>query len=277
MHEGEGAWFQAIEMSEEPKPIGENDLHGYVDGQLDPLRRLAVEHYLAANPEAAQRVAAYQRQREEIRAAFASREADESLPLELSVANIIAQRTRNPRGRWLIAVSVVLALSTGLAGGWFLRDLPQPGRAQQAMALLEQEALTSHIVYAVDRRHPIEVPGSETPHLQQWLSNRLDRTVVAPDLSSLGYHLIGGRLLATERGGAAALLMYDDTGHHRISLLLRPMTPSLHASGTMIEKDGVNGRAWIGNGLGVAVVATMPQSDLAPLATQISSDLGTPG
>jgi anti-sigma factor RsiW len=263
-------------MSEVSPPIDENDLHAYIDGQLDPKRRLSAELYLAQNPEAAQRVADYQRQREAIRAAFAACEAAEPLPSELSLARIVAQRARGPHGRWLIAASVVLALGVGFAGGWFLRNPFPPERAQQALALLEQEALTSHIVYAVDRRHPIEVPGSETPHLQQWLSNRLDRTVVAPDLSALGYTLIGGRLLATERGGAAALLMYDDSNHHRISLLVRPMTPTLQAPEASIQKDGVNGRAWIGNGLGVAVLSTIPQSDLAPLATQIGSDLGAP-
>jgi anti-sigma factor RsiW len=264
-------------MSEATPSIGENDLHAYVDGQLDPARRLAVEHYLRENSDAAQRVAADQRQREVIRAAFAARDAPEPLPPQLSLADIVAQRARHPPGWWLIAASVVLALGAGLAGGWFLHSPQLPGRTQQAMALLEQEALSSHLVYAVDRRHPIEVSGAETPHLQQWLSNRLDRTVVAPDLSSLGYHLIGGRLLATEHGGAAALLMYDDTNQHRISVLLRPMATSLQVPSASIEKDGVNGRAWIGNGLGIAVVATLPQSDLASLATQIGSDLGAPG
>jgi anti-sigma factor RsiW len=263
-------------MNEEIPPIGEDDLHAYIDGQLDVGRRRAVEHLLQQDREAAQRVAAYQQQRELIRAAFAAR-AGETLPPKLSLARIIEQRTRNPRGRWLVAASVMLALGTGLAGGWFLHSRPHPERAQQALALLEQEALTSHVVYAVDGRHPVEVPGTEAPHLQQWLSKRLDRTVVAPDLSALGYHLIGGRLLATERGGAAALLMYDDADHHRISLLLRPMMPALQAPETIIGKSGVNGRAWIGNGLGVAVVATMPEGDIARLATQISTDLGIPG
>jgi anti-sigma factor RsiW len=145
------------------------------------------------------------------------------------------------------------------------------------LALLGQEALTSHAVYAVDVRHPIEVSGSEAPHLQQWLSNRLNRKVVAPDLSAMGYHLVGGRLLATEHGGAAALLMYDDTARHRISVLLRPMMPALQAAGAPIQQNGVNGRAWIANGLGVAVVATMPVTDIAPLAAQIGTDLKAPG
>jgi anti-sigma factor RsiW len=264
-------------MNEATPPIGENDLHAYVDGRLDPERRRAVAHYLTQTQEAAERVAAYQRQRQTIRSAFAAREAGETLPPELSLARILARRTRHPIRPWLVAASVVLALCGGLAGGWWLHSAQAPGRTQQAMALLEQEALSSHIVYAGDRRHPIEVPGAETPHLQQWLSNRLDRSVVAPDLSDLGYRLIGGRLLATERGGAAALLMYDDTQQHRISVLLRPMAASLLAPWASVQRDGVNGRAWIGNGLGIAVVATLPQAELAPLAARIGSVLGAPG
>jgi anti-sigma factor RsiW len=152
-----------------------------------------------------------------------------------------------------------------------------PGRTQQALAFLEQEALTSHVVYAVDRRHPVEVLGSEAPHLQQWLSNRLERIVVAPDLSALGYQLMGGRLLATEHGGAAALLMYEDANHQRLSLLLRPMAAALHAPDATIQQNGVNGRAWIANGLGVAVVAAVPAIDIDRVATQIGADLGLRG
>jgi anti-sigma factor RsiW len=108
---------------------------------------------------------------------------------------------------------------------------------------------------------------------QQWLSNRLDRAVVVPDLSALGNHLIGGRLLATVRGTAAALLMDDDVSHQRISVLLRPMT---HTPKDIFQKDGVNGCAWIVNGLGVAVAA-ISKGDITGLVKQIGTDLQTSG
>jgi anti-sigma factor RsiW len=38
-------------MSEVTPPIRENDLHAYVDGQLDAGRQLAVERYLEENPD----------------------------------------------------------------------------------------------------------------------------------------------------------------------------------------------------------------------------------
>ena len=39
-------------------PITEDDLHAYVDDQLDATRRIEVEEHLAHNPEAAARVMA---------------------------------------------------------------------------------------------------------------------------------------------------------------------------------------------------------------------------
>lgn len=257
-------------------PIQEDDLHGFIDGQLDEERRDAVARYLVANPEAARRVAAFQAQRDAIRAAFAVRDT-EAPAGELSLAHIIAQRNRRPPRPWLFAASVAAALGIGLAGGWWLHTVPAPGITQQAMAVLEQEALTSHSVYAADRRHPIEVPGAEAPHLQQWLSNRLERSVVAPDLSALGYHLLGGRLLATERGGAAALLMYDDVNHQRISVLLRPMATGLRSPSTLIRKDGVSAQVWITDGMGIAVIAAVPEDDIARLATQVGAAFGARG
>jgi anti-sigma factor RsiW len=262
-------------MSDATPPIGEDDLHAYVDGQLGAGRRHAVERHLAANPEAARRVAAYQAQRDALRAAFAAH-TDEPLPPALDLAHIIGQRSRRRRTPWLVAASVALALGAGTAGGWLLRGPPALGPVRQAMAVLEQEALASHIVYSADRRHPVEVPGAEAAHLQQWLSNRLGRAVVAPDLSALGYRLVGGRLLATERGGAAALLMYEDAGGQRLSLLLRPMGPALRAPGAVIGRGGVNGLAWIGHGLGVAVVAALPEGDIERVAAQVGAGLGVP-
>jgi anti-sigma factor RsiW len=87
----------------------------------------------------------------------------------------------------------------------------------------------------------------------------------------------GGRLLATERGGAAELLMYDDASHQRISVLLRPMARTLNAPKNMLQQDGVNGCAWIANGLGVAVVAAIPKSDIQRVVKQIGADFQTSG
>jgi anti-sigma factor RsiW len=176
-----------------------------------------------------------------------------------------------------MAASVVLAIGIGAAAGWMVHAPTKASRTQQAMLLLEGEALASHVVYAGDRRHPVEVFASEEPHLKQWLSGRLDRMIAPPDLAGLGYRLLGGRLLATERGGAAALFMYDDATGNRLSLLLRPMTSTLHTQRADIERNGLNGCAWIAGGLGIALVAALPDDALDKIAEKVGGDLGKAG
>ncbi len=261
-------------MSDLSRPIDEDDLHAFVDGQLAPDRRAALQRYLDANSDAARRVAAYRAQREALRAVFMAPET-EALPPQLDLARILQERRHRQLTRWRIAAAIALALGLGGTGGWFLHRPPAPGRTALAMQLLEQEAFASHLVYAADRRHPIEVGASDEPHLKQWLSNRLGHQVAPPDLSSLGYQLIGGRLLATERGAPAALFMYSDAAGQRLSLLLRPMAPDLKAPDTDIKHAGISGCVWIANGMGYAVVAALPDNELDRVADKIRAELGT--
>jgi anti-sigma factor RsiW len=253
-----------VEVSGPEPPIAEEDLHAYVDGQLEPIRQAAVQRYLQANPEEARRVAAWTAQRDALRAVFATRAAV-PMPHSLNPARLVEPRLRHRRVQWLAVASVLLALVVG-GGSWLLRVPTTPDRAALAMALLQQQALATYAVYAIDRRHPIEVGADQRDHLSTWLSNRLRRTVKPPDLEALDYRLIGGRLLATEHGGAAALLMYEDSHGQRLSLVLRPMSPDLRTPTSDMREGTVNGCAWITNGLGYAVVAALPDAELDRVA-----------
>jgi anti-sigma factor RsiW len=249
-----------------PQPqIEEDDLHAYVDRQLAPTRRATVQRYLQTNPEEARRVAAWTAQRDALRAVFAAHAAA-PLPHDLDLARLIGQRLRRRRVPWLAAASVVLALAVGGGAGWLLHPVPTPDPAAPAMAILRQQALATYAVYAVDKRHPIEVGADQKDHLSTWLSDRLRRVVTPPDLQALNYHLIGGRLLATERGGAAALFVYEDSQGQRLGLVLRPMSPELRASTSDMREGTVSGCAWIANGMGYAVVAALPDSELDRVA-----------
>jgi anti-sigma factor RsiW len=138
-----------------------------------------------------------------------------------------------------------------------------------AASALERQALASHAVYSADRQHPIEVSATEQDHLRQWLSFRLKRSFDLPNLTGLGYRLLGGRLLATEGGSTAALLMYEDARDHRISVLLRPMSPNLQAPRFDMTRGAVNGCGWIENGLGYGLVGAISDAELDRIADQI--------
>ena len=67
----------------------------------------------------------------------------------------------------------------------------------------------------VEVRHPVEVPGSERDHLQQWLTKRCGWDVRAPELT--GLKLVGGRLLPGP-SGPASFLMYESTSGERFTV-----------------------------------------------------------
>jgi anti-sigma factor RsiW len=263
-------------MTAAERPISTDELHAYVDDRLAPDHRRQVEHLLDTQPEQAESVAAYRVQRDGLRWAFAAHAA-EPIPPELNLNRLLEARLGRRPAWWRAAAVVALCLGLGGAAGWYLGTSPAPSRIQLAMSLLQQQAMASHAVYAADGRHPIEVTAAESDHLSQWLSNRLRRSVAPPDLSALGYRLLGGRLLATERGGAAALFVYDDAQGNRLSVLLRPMAPELHAARIDTEQGPLTGCTWIGGGMGYAVVGTAPDRALDQIADQISRQTGNAG
>jgi anti-sigma factor RsiW len=200
-----------------------------------------------------------------LRAIFAAH-AVAPLPHGLDLSRLIEQRLRRRRVPWLAAASVVLALAVGGGVGWLLHPVVTADQAAPAIAILQQQALATYAVYAVDKRHPIEVGADQKDHLSTWLSNRLRRVITPPDLEPVNYHLIGGRLLATERGRAAALFVYEDSRGDRLGLVLRPMSPELRASASDMREGTVSGCAWITNGMGYALVAALPESELDRVA-----------
>ena len=153
-----------------------------------------------------------------------------------------------------MAAAVALGIGLGGIAGWVLRSPMTSDRTERAIALLEREALATHAVYSADRHHPIEVSAAESDYLRQWLSSRLNRAVAPPDLTALGYQLLGGRLLATERGSSAALFMYENSSGHRLSIVVRPMSQDLRAPRFEMAQGATNGCGWIGKGLGIAVI-----------------------
>lgn len=263
-------------MIEAEKPISADELHAYVDNRLDATRRQQVERLLDSRPELAREAAAYRAQRNGLRAALAA-PATEPIPPDLNLSRLLEARLRQRPSWWRLAATIALCLGFGGVTGWYFGSAPRQNRTELAVSLLQQQAMASHTVYAADPRHPIEMAASDNAPLAQWLSNRLHRSVVPPDLSGLGYKLLGGRLLATEHGGAAALFIYQDALGTRLSVLLRPMAPELRADRADISHGSVNGCTWIANGMGYAVVAAESDDALEQVVDRINGEAGKGG
>ena len=103
-------------MSDPGRTISEEELHAWIDGQLEPERRSAVQRYLQEQPDVAHRVTAWRDQREALRAAFSS-VAAEPIPPRLGLERLLQERLAQRRLPWRAAASVLLAFALGGAGG----------------------------------------------------------------------------------------------------------------------------------------------------------------
>lgn len=249
-------------MSE--RPISEDDLHAFVDGALDAAREAEVRSYLAAHPDAAGRVSDYAAQREALRQALAPI-AEEPIPSALNLDRLQAERRQPQRAGSPIAAACAF-LVLGTAGGWIARGLDLP--TQAGVSGLSQEAVDNFRVYAADRSYPVEFTAQDRGALSRWISERLQRQVAPPDLTSAGYRLMGGRLVATPHG-PAGLFLYSRTDGSRLEVFVRPMRVDRNAR--MIERayGPLGGVAWADDGLGYSLIGASPARNLHPLADEV--------
>ncbi len=252
-------------MNEEPRAITEDDLHAYVDDQLDPERRQAVERHLMLNDGDARRVEAYTAQRSALRDAFPLPTGRLPEPFDLwQLGQARAPRRSVP---WRAAAAVLLAFLVGGGGGWLVHGRVG-GAAPTGLFALAQEAETNHVVFAADHGHAVELRAAQSGELARWLSGRLNRMILLPDLSAAGYRFMGGRLVATQQG-PAALLMYDDDHGTRITVYARPMATPADSATIPVHMPAANGYAWACDGLGYAVVSSTNGKDLLDIARSV--------
>lgn len=197
-------------MTDRKIPVTEDELHAYVDNELPAERRGDVERWLAAHPDDAERVRSWREMAEALHARYDAI-ADEPVPHRLEIERLV----RQPR-KWIygaIAASV-MAFIVGGSAGWVARGASAAPSAFQSFTL---DALDAHRLYVVEVRHPVEVPGSERAHLQQWLTKRCGWNVRAPELDATGLKLVGGRLLPGPTG-PASFLMYESASGERFTV-----------------------------------------------------------
>ena len=181
--------------------ITEAELHAYVDGALTPARSAEVEAYLSEHPEDAARIAAYREQVAALR-----REYDPALKEPLPLRFELPRRAAAPQ--LLRYAGIAAGFALGMAVGWQLHAYNTEKHAESTS--WARRAAIAHVVYSPEVRHPVEVGADQEAHLVAWLSKRLGSPLKVPHLGSLGYGLVGGRLLPGDRGPVAQFRSYDE-------------------------------------------------------------------
>jgi len=241
-------------------PIGEADLHAYVDGQLDDTRRAEVEAFLAAQPDAAAEVHLLREQNQALHAGFDS-VLNEPVPLHLS--NAVKRRG------WPHGIAAGFAwLACGLVVGWLLHGTAAP----PPMRAFAQQALAAHVLYTVEIRHPVEVPAAQEAHLVAWLSKRLDAPIHAPDLQQEGFALLGGRLLPGG-SGPLAQLMYQAADGQRLTLIIKHAPQGTDTGFRLMQQDGTSVFYWIDRDYGYALSGSIDRNRLLAVARAVDRQL----
>lgn len=261
-------------MTEDERPVGEDDLHAYADGRLDPARKAAVARHLAEDSEAAAKVADWQAQNEAIRALYLPYGTPHSEDGLIVAGRRSARRLpglSEPSANRALKVAAFAALfMLGVAAGQLLPPIlgsARPTATEPPIAALPQEARSAFLIYASEVRHPVEVGASEREHLQTWLGKRLGYAFRLPDLSRLGFDLVGGRLVPVA-GRAGALLMYQDRGGRRVTVLIGRNEANRETS-FRYESDGrVETFYWIDGPAGYAVTGEMARAELQAVADE---------
>lgn len=255
-------------------PLTDTDLHAYVDGELNGEHRLQVEKLLAADPAAAARVSAYQAQKQALREMFAPA-LDEPVPDALRAAAMPPPPAEpRLRSRWSlqrIAASLAIAAFGGMIG-WLAHDRYQPEVLARATPLPHQAAI-AHAVFTPDVRRPVEIAAEQEDQLVTWLSKRLGTPVRPPKLGSLGYELIGGRLLPGN-SGPVAQFMYQEASGQRLTLYVSTEHPANRDTAFRFAREGrINVFYWIDGPYGYALSASIAKDELARIASAVYDQL----
>ena len=244
-------------MTDPRIPVTEDELHAYVDNELPAERRDDVEAWLAAHPDDADRVRSWRAMAEALHARYDS-VADEPVPRRLDIERLV----RQPR-KWIYGAvaATLVAFIAGGGAGWFAHGVAASPSVFQNFTV---DALDAHRLYVVEVRHPVEVPGSERTHLQQWLTKRCGWDVHAPELGATGLKLVGGRLLPGPTGPASFLMYESPSGERFTVYTARAAAETTQMRYARQDKDGA--LFWADRGVGYVVSGGSDRERLTQVA-----------
>lgn len=259
-------------------PIHPDELMALIDGVLDPDRAHQIEQCAQHDAELATTIDALRAQHKSLR---------ESLNpvLEETIPQRLLQIQAPSRFSFQRVAAAFVWISIGVTIGglmswqyWAREESANPVIARRSPApdlpRFVHQAAVAYAVFAPEVRHPVEVTSTDAKALNTWLSKRLQRSMQAPDLSHLGFSLIGGRLLPAELNKPAAQFMYEDRQGQRITMYLRGMAePTPETAFRFADQGWVNTFYWVEGDWGYALSGELSRAQLLHLAHAIHSRL----
>jgi anti-sigma factor RsiW len=248
-------------------PVLDDDLHGYVDCELAPDRRLIVERHLRDHSASACRVNAYIAQREALRAALAT-PASEPVPPWLDPHLLLRHRSSERRSIWRAAAAVLLAIGIGGAADWVLDGGLVYDHFDQRLAdTFGQQAAAAYLALAQTNPQPLQVASIDS--LSASVSKALGVPVRFHDTAAAGFALLGGWVLPGSRGKAVQLAFRDVRDNKVITLYFEGRPGAKETPVRQVTGASVPTVAWEDDDLACAISGPLEPERLEQFGRRI--------
>ena len=244
-------------------------LPAYLDEELDVAGTLRVQKHLAECQDCSQA------QSEQLLLSSALRapemrahpSVDLSKRIDAALRQAAKQEARPRRSSWFDllrlesfrSLAVAAALLVLTTSAFFIANNLRLSHQQ----LIASAVLAGHI-RSLQPNHLIDVPSSDRHTVKPWFQGRLDFSPPVPDLSELGWNLIGGRLdYVDER--PVAVIVYQRRMHN-INVFLWPNHGSADDAIRQEEEQGYQILHWNGAEMTYWVVSDLNRPELLELA-----------
>jgi anti-sigma factor RsiW len=244
----------------------------YADGELDSLRRHAIEKHLRGCAECSARHGSMLALRGRFRADLPHYPATQALRARVQAAVDAVRAAEQPRlrqvaDRWHWLTGGALAGCAATVVAWVLGSAVIDWRAGEDLAA---EAVATH-VRATLNNHMVEVASSDQHTVKPWLSARLDYSPPVRDFADQGFALAGGRLDNIEKHRVATLVYRYRL--HNIDVFVRPES---WGAAPMSTVRGFNVAHASGSGMDWLAVSDVSPDVLSQFVQQLARDAGSP-
>jgi anti-sigma factor RsiW len=245
-----------------PASPTESELHAYIDDQLSPERRAEIAAVLLQDRTLAEKVAAYEADRDMLRMAL-SHIADEPLPptwaAQIEAAMTPRRRIVTTR-RFALAASVALVASAAVAVRWQWRE-------RDHTILAEADAARDGSLEGrIHEGDPLPAPEARDGLLRSTLGMR----VQAPDLERFGFRLAAMDLFGRPEGGAAQL-RYSDPRQRELTIYVRPSDGTVRFD--ILRRGETHVCIWQDDVVGAVIIAPVSAAEMLRIASAAYTDL----